>query len=64
MLDEKTKKQHKRKWNDKYDNKSYHRLTIKLRIEDDADIIASYEDAQKQGEKGREWLRELFYNKK
>lgn len=43
----------------KYDAKTYKKLTIKVRIEDDADLIASYEKAQKNGITGREWLRTL-----
>lgn len=61
MLDEATKRKHKRAWNDKYDSKTYEQVTFKLRIKDDAEIIASIKDAQQKGYKRREWLRYIFY---
>ena len=54
----------KREANDKYDEKTYTRYTIKLRTEDDRDIIESLEAARAEGLKLREWLRELFDNQK
>ena len=49
----------KRRNNERYDAKTYKRLTIKVRLEEDSDLIASYEEAQKNGITGREWLRTL-----
>ena len=46
--------------NAKYDAKTYKTFLFKLRIEDDADIIESIQNAQKSGVNKREWLRELF----
>ena len=46
--------------NAKYDAKTYKTFLFKLRIEDDADIIESIQNAQKNGLNKREWLRELF----
>lgn len=44
---------------DKYDAKTYKKITMKLRLVEDADLIASFEEAQKKGMTGREWLRTL-----
>ena len=46
--------------NKRYDAKTYKKYTLALRIEDDADIIQSIQEAQDQGLNKREWLRELF----
>ena len=45
----------------RYDAKTYKAFTFRFRIEDDAEIIKSLEDAQAQGLKNREWLRQIFY---
>ena len=45
--------------NSRYAKKTYKKLTIKVRLVEDADLIASYEEAQKNGITGREWLRTL-----
>ena len=45
--------------NSRYAEKTYKKLTIKVRFVEDADIITSYEEAQKNGITGREWLRTL-----
>ena len=45
--------------NSRYAEKTYKKLTIKVRLVEDADLIASYEEAQKNGITGREWLRTL-----
>lgn len=42
-----------------YDKKTYKTIGIRLRLEDDADLIASYEKAIQNGVKGRDWLRSL-----
>ena len=46
--------------NAKYDAKTYKKMLFRLRLEDDADIIQSIQEAQDQGLNKREWLRELF----
>lgn len=46
--------------NDRYDAKTYKKITIGLRIEDDADIIAEIEAAKKKGMKIREWIRSIY----
>ena len=48
----------------RYDAKTYKKINIALRYEDDADIIESWQKAQEKGIKNREWLRELFDNQK
>lgn len=50
--------------NARYDAKTYKKINIALRIEEDADLIESLEKAQKEGATCREWLRELFENQK
>ena len=45
---------------DKYDAKTYKRITFALRIQDDEDIIRDIEAAQAEGISLRAWLRELF----
>lgn len=47
-----------------YDEKTYQKINIALRYDEDADIIAAWRAAQDQGIKNREWLRELFDNQK
>jgi len=49
--------------NAKYDAKTYKKINIALRIEDDADIIKDMEQAKKKGLNNREWLRGLFEGK-
>lgn len=46
----------------KYDSKTYKKLSIALRLDDDAEIIKSLDEAQQHGISYREWLKELFYN--
>ena len=46
--------------NREYEQRTYKKLTCRLRKEDDADIIAAIEEAQENGLNKREWLRELF----
>ena len=50
----------KRAANDRYDSKTYVQFNVRLRIEDDADIIKSISEAHGAGINNREWLRELF----
>jgi hypothetical protein len=46
--------------NARYDAKTYTQVNIRLRKEDDSDIIKSLEEAKNKGLNNREWLRELF----
>lgn len=50
----------KREANDRYDAKTYKKITLSLRIQDDGDIIRNIEAAQSEGLSLREWLRRLF----
>ena len=50
----------KRAANDRYDSKTYVQFNVRLRIEDDADIIKSISAAHGAGLNNREWLRETF----
>jgi DNA-directed RNA polymerase subunit L len=50
--------------NARYDAKTYKNLLFKLRVEEDADILQSIEEAKEKGINKREWLRELFEGKK
>lgn len=54
----------KRKANDEYDAKTYSQVNIRLRVDDDADIIESIREARDHEIPYREWLRELFDNQK
>ena len=47
-----------------YDAKTYQKINIALRYDEDSDIIEAWRKAQGQGIKNREWLRELFDNQK
>ena len=49
--------------NKAYDAKTYQKINIALRYEEDADIIEAWKDAQSKGITNREWLRELFERK-
>lgn len=46
--------------NDRYDAKTYVQFNVRLRIEDDADMIKAISAAHEAGLNNREWLRELF----
>lgn len=48
----------------RYHEKTYKKLNIALRLDEDADMIKSHEEAQAKGITSREWLRELFDNQK
>ena len=50
----------KRAANDRYDSKTYVQFNVRLRIEDDADIVESITAAHGAGINNREWLRELY----
>lgn len=47
----------------RYDAKTYKKIMIALRLEDDADIIASIEEAKEHGYTLRQWLRQLYEGK-
>ena len=49
--------------NAKYKAKTYKRVTLLLRLEEDELIIKSIEKAHKAGKSSREWLRELYFYK-
>ena len=48
----------------RYQQKTYKKINIAFRIEDDADIIKSIEEAKAKGISLREWVRELYDNQK
>ena len=48
----------------RYDAKTYKKINIAFRKDDDADIIESIEEARNKGMSLREWARELFENQK
>lgn len=45
---------------DKYDAKTYKRISFALRLHDDADIIEDIKAAKGDGQSLREWLRDLY----
>ena len=47
-----------------YDDKTYKKINIALRIEDDKEIIKSLEEAKKKGLNNREWLKEIYEGQK
>lgn len=49
--------------NAKYDAKTYKQINFRLRLEDDADILQSLEQARSKGISNREWLRKIFDSK-
>ena len=49
--------------NARYDAKTYKKINIALRLEDDADILEHLAEAKDKGLNSREWLRELFDSK-
>ena len=49
--------------NAKYDAKTYKQVNFRLRLEDDADILESLEEAKKKDISNRQGLRELFEGK-
>lgn len=50
----------RREANNRYDAKTYRRITFALRVQEDADIIRDIEAAQSEGVSLRGWLRDLF----
>ena len=55
-----------RKANARYDDKTYTIIHLKLRKEDDADILDYIKQSKKSGKNNREWIRALYeaYNTK
>lgn len=56
--------QAKHEANKRYDSKTYKKINIALRLEDDKDILSSIEQAKEKGINSREWLREIFEGRK
>ena len=54
----------KRNANNRYDERTYKRITIHLRLEDDASIIKDLAEAQEHGISYRDWLRQLYEDAK
>ena len=50
--------------NARYDAKTYKKINIALRREDDADILESLERAKRDKLSNREWLRKIFEGQK
>lgn len=50
----------RREANNRYDAKTYRRITFALRVQEDADIIRDIEAAQSEGVSLRGWLRNLY----
>ena len=48
------------KANAEYDKRTYKKLLFRLRVDEDAEIIQSINEAQKGGLNKTEWLRELY----
>ena len=44
----------------RYDAKSYTRFVVRLRKDEDKDILEYISKAREKGESSREWIRELF----
>lgn len=49
---------------DRYDAKTYKKISFALRVQDDEDIIKDIKAAQDEGASLRSWLRNLFDNAK
>lgn len=52
--------QAKREANSRYDAKTYKKIGIALRVDDDKHIIEDFEKAKREGQTSREWLNDLF----
>lgn len=48
----------------RYQAKTYKKINISLRVDEDAGIIESLDAAQAKGISYREWIRELLENQK
>lgn len=49
--------------NARYDAKTYKKVQIALRLDEDADILESMEEAKEHGYTLRQWLRQLYEGK-
>ena len=47
----------------RYEEKTYKRVFVALRLDEDADILESLQEAKEHGYTGREWVRQLFESK-
>ena len=47
--------------NKRYDDKTYQTLLVRLRLDEDAEIINAIEKAKADGISYREWLRSIYY---
>lgn len=56
----KKRRQSSRDANSRYDSKTYKTILMKLRKDDDSDILKYIEEAKAEGKTNREWLRDLF----
>jgi len=54
----------KRNANNRYDERTYKRIMIHLRLEEDADIIADIKKAREHSITYRDWLRQLYEDAK
>lgn len=52
--------QAKQEANARYDAKTYKKIGIALRIDEDAEIIRSWQEAHEHGISSREWLKAMF----
>ena len=46
--------------NRRYDDKTYQLVAVRLRVDDDKDIIETWENAKSRGMTSREWIRWLY----
>ena len=46
--------------NARYDAKTYRKINIAFRVEEDADLLESWEKAKAEGLTSREWIRKIF----
>ena len=51
----------RREVSDRYDAKTYRKINIALRLDDDQEIIDSMDDARANGVKLREWLSNIYH---
>ena len=48
---------------DRYDSKTFKKISFALRLQEDADIIKDIEAAKAEGLSLREWLRKIYDNR-
>lgn len=49
--------------NERFKGKTYRCILFEMRLQEDADIIASLEDAKQHGVKKMEWMRSIYEGK-